>query len=177
MIKGLSQRLAAEKSPESGEASKIAEMINKAIEATRNIARVLNPIDLEMGGLQEGLRHLAVNTQRLFNIRCSYKSHVTLRLNATDATNLFAIAQEAVYNAVKHGRAKQIQINISKRAGQIQLKVEDDGRGIRRSLNQPQGMGISNMTYRARALGGQLSVSRGRNGGTNVICLFPQRSE
>jgi signal transduction histidine kinase len=101
---------------------------------------------------------------------------VPLRDNAV-ATHLYRIAQEAVTNAVKHSRASQILICLRTREGRIELRVTDNGIGVPASPAPSGGMGRYTMDYRARTIGGTLSVERGPNGGTVVSCLAPQSSE
>ncbi len=175
LIKGLSQQLAMKRLPEAHEAEKIAELVNRAISTTRNLARVLNPIDLESGSLDTALAQLATSTQRLFNIQCLFEYDMPFVLDSSEAVHLFRIAQEAVDNAVKHGRATQIRILCETSNGSIQLMVEDNGVGLAKGFERRHGMGISNMTYRAKSLGGSLKVARGRSRGTVVTCLIPER--
>jgi len=76
------------------------------------------------------LRRLSVNAERLFGIRCTFEEvgEVLIDDNSV-ATHLFRIAQEAVSNAVKHGRAGQVKISLA--AGrQIRLRIHDDGIGF-----------------------------------------------
>jgi len=91
----------------------------------------------------------------------------------TVATHLYRIAQESVHNSIKHGRAKNIVICVWAKGGRGKLQVQDDGGGIPESVGQGSGMGLQIMSYRARMIGGSLSVSRRPTGGTLVACDFP----
>ena len=91
------------------------------------------------------------------------------------ATHLFHIAQEAVTNAIKHGRACHIVIGLSTLEGTGRLAVEDDGVGIGDVSANHHGMGWHIMGYRANMIGGSLDVRRERSRGTIVDCLFPMR--
>jgi signal transduction histidine kinase len=85
------------------------------------------------------------------------------------ATDLFRIAQEAVNNAIKHGRARKIQIDLARNNGKIVLTVTNDGRPFsRRSL--ATGAGLKIMQHRARRIGATLQFCRGPRGGTRVTC-------
>ena len=92
------------------------------------------------------------------------------------ATHLFFIAQEAVNNAIKHGRARHITIGMSVLDDKGCLAVQDDGVGLGRVPESHPGMGLHIMQYRANMIGGTLAVTSGRAGGTVVDCLFPLRS-
>jgi len=84
-------------------------------------------------------------------------------LNVTPhaALQLLRIAQEALTNVLKHARATQVQVRLRQADGQLELEVEDDGRG---ATGEPgrAGRGVANMYARARQLGGHLEL---RNGG------------
>ena len=88
------------------------------------------------------------------------------------ATNLYRIAQEAVANAIKHGNAKAVLIQLAAENGNLTLRVRDDGTGIPAKPKQT-GMGLHTMRYRATMIGGSLDVRRARPRGTIVTCSFP----
>jgi signal transduction histidine kinase len=89
------------------------------------------------------------------------------------ATHLYRIAQEAVNNAVKHSQAGTILIQLTETDGRMELRVSDDGIGISFPLKS-SGMGMHTMEYRARTIGGSLSVGPGPERGTVVSCLVRQ---
>jgi signal transduction histidine kinase len=85
---------------------------------------------------------------------------------------LFRIAQEAVNNAVKHGRAKHIIISLSFRNDQTVLTIEDDGAGLAPPPDRGKGMGLHIMSYRAKMIGASLNVKKRLPAGTTVSCVF-----
>lgn len=176
LIKGLAQKLKANQRPEADDAAKIADLVNESIGKTRNIARILNPIDLESGGLPSALRDLAASTQGLYGVRCEISKNVPLEFSDSSVpVHLFRIVQEAVDNAVKHGHPTRIQVEFEKSDQQFVMKIVDDGTGLPESLEKRRGMGISNMMYRAEAIGGSLSIERGKDKGVVVTCTFSGR--
>ena len=92
------------------------------------------------------------------------------------ATNVYRIAQEAVANAIKHGRARAILIRLAAHNGRTTLQVRDDGRGFRVKSRQ-SGMGLHTMRYRASMIGGSLEIRRDGVRGTLVTCCFPTNGE
>ncbi len=176
MSKGLAQKLTTQGRPEKEEAQLIAELVNQAIVSTRNIARVLNPIQLEQAGLAPALTELASSTERLFKVECRFNATVSLDFgNKMIHTHLYRIVQEAVDNAIKHGHASRIWIDFSNVDGQVLLKVTDNGAGFSKEFNMNRGMGISNMNYRAKMIGGTFQLTYNSKGGTRVACQFPSR--
>lgn len=89
------------------------------------------------------------------------------------ATHLYRIAQEALNNAVRHGRAQTITVTLAADDEALHLWVRDDGVGIPEKLPETSGMGLRIMHYRARLLGGHLEVRRREEGGTEVHAAVP----
>ena len=90
------------------------------------------------------------------------------------ATHLYRIAQEAVSNAVRHSRARNVAIRLRGQAGKIELTIADNGTGLAAAARKRTGMGLHIMDYRARTIEGVLHVGPGRRGGTVVSCCIPQ---
>jgi len=84
-------------------------------------------------GLLAALNELAANISELFKVSCKFQCRqpVLIRQNAV-ATHLYRIAQEAVSNALKHGKAKKILIALADDGDHVELKVHDNGRGFRK---------------------------------------------
>jgi signal transduction histidine kinase len=89
------------------------------------------------------------------------------------ARNLYRIAQEAITNAVRHGKAKKVRIELTSTKGKTTLKVANDGKDFPRILAKKKGIGLKIMKYRTKMIGGILDIDRGRKGGTIVTCTFP----
>ena len=87
------------------------------------------------------------------------------------ATHLFRIAQEAINNAVKHGKARHIVVTLTQQDG-MTLTVYDDGAGIPAVEQRAPGSGLRIMAYRARIIGATLSVLPAPAGGTLVRCTL-----
>ena len=96
-------------------------------------------------------------------------------LDETTAYYLFGIGREALSNAVRHSRAKTIQVTCDHADGTVRLIVEDDGIGLVEAAGsesgaEPQGIGRSIMEYRARAIGADLLFTPIPTGGLRVEC-------
>jgi signal transduction histidine kinase len=89
------------------------------------------------------------------------------------ATHLYHIAQEAVNNAIKHGRSGRILLSLGREDGAGILTVEDDGVGLATPPARHPGLGLRIMNHRAGMIGGSLEVRSGAVGGTVVRCRFP----
>jgi len=168
---GLKQKLEGKSSKQVAEATELAKLVRQSIEQTRTLARGLSPVMLEADGLMNALQELAINTEKAFKVTCSFNcpSPVLIPDNAV-ATHLYRIAQEAVQNAIRHGKAKFIVINLLTQTDRIMLGVKDDGIGIPKKPRKHNGMGLRVMQYRAGMVGGSLAVQHESGGGTSVVC-------
>ena len=93
------------------------------------------------------------------------------------AIHLYRIAQEAITNAVRHGRAKHIKIELIAKDDVISLTVENDGLEFLPGQIQTHGMGLKIMHYRAEIINGSLSIHKGAHGGAMVACVFPNKRQ
>ena len=141
-------------------------MINEAIVQTRNLARGLHPVEPEQNGLMVALESLAARTKYLFQVRCHFTCRRPVLVeDNTVATHLYRIAQEAVTNAIKHGKPGRIEISLTETPGRINLAVKDDGSGMPARPRKKAGMGLRIMRYRAghdRRFAGHPESSRRR---------------
>jgi signal transduction histidine kinase len=173
LSKALQQRLAAKSLPEAADATKIAALVNESIGQSRALAKGLAPVGLEDSGLAGALSQLATSTSTVFGIECDSQCDETIDLiDLAVATHLYRIAQEAVNNAVRHGKAKQIAIELESTEHRLRLSIQDNGSGIANGSDRG-GMGLQIMHFRARMIGGSLGVQRGNAGGTIVTCTAP----
>ena len=75
--------------------------------------KVLDTLDMETGSLISSMQELAASTEELFRVRCTFKCDGNILIDDTEiAIHLYRIAQEAVTNAIKHGKAKNIWIEL-----------------------------------------------------------------
>lgn len=177
MGKVLERKVSTGQQVESGDVSEIVELIDQAITLTRGFARGLNPVRLEADGLMMALAELASNVEKLFGITCclEYENPVLIGDNAI-ATHLYRIAQEALNNAIKHGKADKVTIAMKQEGETCILTVEDDGLGIGNALSHGKGMGLNIMQYRASMIGALLDIKNRESGGTVISCTFAGRA-
>lgn len=86
------------------------------------------------------------------------------------------IVQEALYNAVRHGKATAITISATARGRELDIEVRDDGRGFEPSAVEGGGRGLAAMRARAEELGGQLVIRSRPGGGTAIVATFASRA-
>jgi signal transduction histidine kinase len=82
------------------------------------------------------------------------------------------LVQEAISNAVQHGRARHISVEVTQGADRLTVQVRDDGEGFDPS-SRAGGAGLLGMRERARRLGGQVTVASTRGQGTEITLVVP----
>jgi signal transduction histidine kinase len=175
----LGQKLANKSLPETVEANRLLELVEEAIELTRSLARGLDPIEVQTGQLADNFQALAARKSKRFNVSCQFESHQTVPLNDVSvATQLYRIAQEAVINAARHGKAKNIKIRLDYMDDKIVLTITDDGIGLPEGALNSDGMGLRIMAYRADMIGATFHIERLSSlSGTRVTCtLVPKNT-
>jgi signal transduction histidine kinase len=169
----LRKRLGAGHPREVLELDAILDLIHHVNTWIRGLIRRLNPVDIQPGGLKQILEILAGRFSNQFGVRAklSYK----LEESAVDglaAEQLYFIAQEAMQNAVRHGKANSIAITVKMSRGREALMiVENNGAPFVITPGQ-RGEGLSIMKQRAEIIGGALEIVSGPGGGARVSCRF-----
>ena len=160
---------------------KLSREIDEAITQARTLARGLNPVEIHAGALADALDDLARKVTETFHVRCTFRHDGETGLaDNTAETHLFRIVQEAISNAIRHGKAKCVEVRLGAADGSVVLSVEDDGSGLNpdsdlRPSTKSDGIGLHTMAYRAKMIGGLLVVRPGSPGGVTVTCTIPLR--
>lgn len=169
----LHENLAKRSLPEAQDAARVTQLINEALAHARGLARGLFPVGMEADGLMSALHDLAARVQEIYKMPCRFDCHLPILVeDNTAAIHLYRIAQEAVSNALQHGRPSQIVIALSSSESVVRLTVEDNGQGLPPEADRHRGMGIKIMNYRARTIGALLNLRRAPGGGTRVMCSW-----
>src|SRR5262245_1135542 len=176
MLTSLVGRLKREQAGAAGDAEEIVALVNGAIDSARALARGVSPVSVERGGLPSALRALASRASDMYGATVRFRGKVwpQLTLDAAACDHLYRIAQEAVNNAVKHGRATQVTIDLQVAGANVTLTVKDNGGGMAGDAQLSRGMGLKIMHYRASMLSGSVAVEGAEGGGLQVICRCRQ---
>ena len=158
-----------------------AERLNRELRETVTQARLIShslaPVPLEGDGLMRGLMELAASTNRIPVVSCRFFCNPPVEIqDVTTATHLYRIAQEAVNNALKHGRAKKIDITLEEQTNGVALTVNNNGRIMPKDNHASVGTGLNAMRYRAEMIGGRLAIASGKRKGVTVTCTLPRKS-
>jgi PAS domain S-box-containing protein len=173
--KGLALKLTGKSSEEMKDALEISNLANKAISQIRDAAKMLSPIDIKTVGFAGALKALVSSTEAMLGVRCQFLHDKSVSIkNPIEEKQIYRIIQEAITNAVKHGKAKNISIKLlSTKIGTV-ISVKNDGRNFPKFPPRRKGLGLKIMKYRAELIGGSLDIRKGDKGGTVVTCTLPK---
>lgn len=169
----LSDRLQEKGAPESAEAERIGNLINEANAQARSVARGLFPVRLEEHGLVLALEELAASASSRYRIDCRFVSRIApIKVASEVELHLYYIVQEALLNAVNHGKATNVIVTLTADGDRLVLTVQDNGTGFDPSNSARNGMGIRIMRYRAKVIAATLELQSQINQGTQITCRF-----
>jgi len=171
----LEKRLAASgHADESAEAGKLVAHLQETLAQTRSLARGLAPVEIDPAGLADALARLTEDVMEMSGVTCRFSVGDGVQVNDKNvALHLYRIAQEAMSNAVRHGKPRHIDVSLSDHAG-LKLAVRDDGVGLPDNGKPRRSLGLHIMRYRAGIVGGQFNVVPAEGGGTLVTCVIPE---
>lgn len=174
MLKGLSLGLKKKNIPEAQEAGKIELQLQAAVQHASNLARDMAVAELPQTDLKSALAGLSENIKRLFEIACEFKTEGDIPpVDKNVIMQFYKIAQEAATNAVKHGKARQVNLCLVQEPGRLVLTIRNNGLPFPSMIDQRKGMGLRIMNYRASTIGATLEVKPGKPKGTVVTCTLP----
>jgi signal transduction histidine kinase len=92
--------------------------------------------------------------------------------------DLLRIGQEAITNAVRHGRPSRVEVELKYSPGWVRLRVTDNGCGMKPATEfvrraGREGFGLIGMQERAKEMKGSLEVRAARGGGTEMLLEVP----
>jgi PAS domain S-box-containing protein len=172
MTRSMALRLKDHRVIDAADIEKVAELINKAAIDTRSLSRALHRVDVDAAGLIVALQDLV--DREIWRTPCRLEIKPSFQINNdAAAAHLYRIAREAVINANKHARARQITVKLERVRKELVLRVIDDGVGLPKEVKPQQGLGFHIMNYRAQLMGGRLQIDSPQTGGTCVSCYLP----
>lgn len=167
----LTETLAGRSAAETPIAVKMVTGLKRTLAQVRAISRGLIPVEVDAQGLDAALADLAARTSELQGITCTFSSKQPVQVeDNAKATHLFYIAQETVTNALRHGRAAHITIEVEEDERALTLRIQDDGIGFAEKPVEVKGMGIKIMRYRAGLINARLTLNPVEPTGTMMTC-------
>jgi signal transduction histidine kinase len=161
-------------------------LVDESIGNVRQMSQLLRPTILDDFGLEAGLRWLAEGFSARTGVEVQVESSLQGRLADETETHLFRIAQEALTNVARHSGAKHVHIKLSSTGDDVQLSIQDDGRGLPSASSRSaaangrgmgRGLGMIGMRARARSAGGDVSFHGDRGPGVLIEVRVPAHDE
>jgi signal transduction histidine kinase len=147
-------------------------MVGRALAQVRDLSNLLRPSVLDDLGLVPALRALADDFATRTRIA------LTLDLEGADRrlppdleVVIYRVVQEALTNVARHAGATEAQVRIESDDREVQLYVDDNGRGAAEDASP--NMGWLGMRERVTALGGQLAIGKSTAGGVRLDARMP----
>jgi signal transduction histidine kinase len=176
ILQSLSKKLSAQPSPLADRAEMAVNTCADAQKVMRALVRGMIPLAIEQHGLAVALEELARSTQDYSGVACDFQGDQGVDVGDDHAaTHLYRIAQEALSNAVRHGKPKHVTVRLRRDGEQVVLEIEDDGVGIKADATGAAGMGARIMHYRAGVVGAALLIESRGGKGCLVRCTLPAR--
>jgi len=175
--RALEQRLTREGHKEMEEVRKICELIEQSVHHTHNLAHHFSSIDATGGDLAEKMNSLAATVEKMFGIpcECTIKGEIPPLPENTSA-QFYKISQEAISNAIKHGKASCVWIAITGQAQKLVITIKNDGVPFSPPANPKARMGLRTMNYRANTIGATFDIKPNQKNGTIVTCVLPLKN-
>jgi signal transduction histidine kinase len=146
--------------------AEIAEVIDHSIAQTRSLAYTVRPPLLDDLGLVPALERLADTVRVDAEVEVHLHARLPFRPPVEVESLLYAIAQEAVQNAVRHAQPTRIDISLRAAPHALQLSVIDDGIGV--DSDGAHGLGLRSIAQRAQLSGGRFTM-RPRDGRGSIL--------
>jgi two-component system, NarL family, sensor kinase len=147
------------------------ELVSKAINDLRDLARSMHGEKIAEVGLQNAVDH----ELKILENTGQFKTHLTItgepyKLKPQIQMVIFRILQEALHNEIKHSKAKNIFVHFSYDIAAFTLTLKDDGIGFNMDKLDAgkTGIGLKSMKNRAALIGGEFSLLSSENNGTTI---------
>lgn len=152
----------------------ILDITTRTLETSRKIAHDLLPPILEKFGLKSAIEELADDYNSSKKVSISYELNYPKNyLNKTFELHVFRIIQELINNSIKHGKAKNINLVVTKNNTNLNFVYTDNGVGFDIDRAQFQkGLGMKNIESRIELLKGELTIKSKIDKGVTVKIII-----
>lgn len=158
--------------------SRIRDLARDGLSEARRSVMALRLDQTRRAGLENALRQLAERSTVPGGVTVSFEGGgIATGLKPEHEHELLRISQEAVSNAVRHGRPHTVSITMADGQSHWELAVADDGVGMEEhpELYASEGFGLSSMRQRANAIGGEWHIESRPGAGTRVSVRMTKR--
>ena len=149
----------------------LSKVSRNGIKDIRMSVSSLRPDAPERLNLKSAIEELVENTKRVAGVNINFDCDtINLKFDEDEEMAIYRIVQESLTNAIRHGKAKNIDVSIKKNYGSISLLICDDGIGCEKI---EAGFGLRHIRERVNMLKGQVNFSSEE--GFKVEAMIPIR--
>ncbi len=171
----LSKKLPKDQDPLHEKARSMSQLLDATVRTVKRISTELRPGLLDDLGLAAAIEWQAEEFQNRTGIKCTVAINPEgVVLEAKLSTAIFRIFQETLTNVARHANATKVEVNLKKKAHQIELKVQDKGKGItQKQISSSKSFGLIGMRERIFPWQGELKIIGTPGKGTTVTVTIP----
>jgi signal transduction histidine kinase len=147
---------------------KLKQLVSQSIREARSLSHNLTPPHLDEFGLEKVLQNHVTLLSEQYHLDINFYSQLKTPLSKAEEISLYRICNELLYNIVKHANATEAMLNLIEENGNLELIVEDNGKGIDPN-KKSEGIGLRNIRERINYLKGELSIDSNSSGTTTLI--------
>ncbi len=159
---------------ESASKRRTRQLVSTAIQRSRELSTELSPPILQDGSLEDALRWLARESQRLHGIQVHVQVDLPGRIRSDDIRRtVFRLVQEALLNISKHAGTRQAWVELCRDGrGDVVVSIVDQGQGFDPD-GGPGGFGTRTLRQRIENFGGRFTLTSRPGKGTRVEATLP----
>lgn len=148
-------------------------LLDVVVRTVRDLALGLRPSMLDDLGLGAALEWHVRDVHRRFGLHVALQVDGDVNdLTEQHKTCIYRVVQEALTNCVRHSRAREATVTLTRTQAGLNLAIADDGVGIA-TVDRSQGVGLRGIEERARELGGTVEIVTAPGAGTTVNVHLP----
>jgi signal transduction histidine kinase len=153
----------------------MSKLADATLQTIKKISTQLRPELLDDLGLPAAIEWQAEEFQTRTGIKCAITvDPEDIILDKDRSTAIFRIFQETLTNVARHAKATKVKVSLKKKAGKIELKVRDNGKGItEEQASNPKSFGLIGIKERAYYLNGKVVINGLQDKGTTLTIGIP----
>lgn len=149
----------------------ISDVARKGMKEVRRSVKALRPDALETLTLEEAIKRMIEEISTASKSKVIFNNFIdNLKFNSDEEDAIYRVIQEGITNAIRHGKATEVCVSLSKEANYIKLVISDNGIGC---ANIKKGFGLRHMKERVELLNGNIRYYG--NEGFTIIANIPIR--
>lgn len=162
---------------------RILARVDVMVQTTRRLAHGLMPVHSTPGALVRAAERLAADWSELHGVECTLRTEGAFaHVPAVVGTHVYRILQETIVNAIRHGGASRIAVQLTEDAvaGKFRMTVDDNGSGLAAgpgggpTAARAEGFGMQSARARAKLIRGRIAYAASPLGGVQMALHWPR---